>query len=420
MRFVTSFGPEGYTLYGERFIKSFLENGPEEAELYVYYEDEKPPIEDPRITYKDLYHIEGAVDYLSAVGMLPIFRGIIGGRRYYQYDIFTFARKFFAQMDAAVDYGGLLFWMDADVFIQRPFPTKMLEQALDGEDYMCYLGRPGWHSCASLVGWDCSHPVNAHFWETLHGVYISGQVLLMKEWHDSFVLDQVREQMGLPAVDLAKDIKMPDGPVNVFDLVFGKWMTHRKGNLKHVMSRYGQLIDLVREMQPSRIMEIGTWKGERAVEMHAAAPDAQYIGFDLFEYATEEDNETEKNGKGNSNLNEVVKLLADYGVNSDLFPGYTRDSLPAYLEKYGEHSADLIFIDGGHSVETIQSDWEFARRAIRPGGVVVFDDYYEDMPEEDLEVWGANKTLKDVEHVLLPLKDKVKGGGFTRLAMVRC
>lgn len=420
MRFVTSFAKDAYPLYAERFLKSFLENGPEDMELFVYYEDEKPPIDDERITYKNLFDINGIKEYLESLSTIPVFRGIVGGQRDYRFDIFTFCRKFFAQKDAALDYGGLLFWIDADIFVQRPFPTAPLEDALSGEHYMCYLGRPGWHSCASLVGWDCSHPMNEYFWQALAGVYMSGQVLLLREWHDSFVLDQVREQLKFPAVNLAENIKMPDGPVNVFDLVFGQWMTHRKGNLKHTMSRYNQLIDLVREMQPQRIMEIGTWKGVRAIEMHAAAPQAEYIGFDLFEYATDADNEREKNGKGNSNLEEVVQLLEGYGVKSDLFPGYTKDTLPAYLEKYGEKSVDLIFIDGGHSVETIQADWEYARKAIKPGGVVVFDDYYEDMPEEDLKKWGANETLSKLDHVLLPARDKVKGGGFTRLSMVRC
>ena len=59
--------------------------------------------------------------------------------------------------------------------------------------------------------------------------------------------------------------------------------------------------------------------------------------------------------------------------------------------------ADFVFIDGGHSVETITSDWLWVSRIINPGAVVVFDDYYK--PER--EGFGCNRIVENITHELL-------------------
>jgi predicted O-methyltransferase YrrM len=122
----------------------------------------------------------------------------------------------------------------------------------------------------------------------------------------------------------------------------------------------------------------------------------------------------EKNVKSHHNVEDVAKRLSEAGINANLIQGNTRITLPAHEGEY-----DFAFIDGGHSVETIRSDWENVKRLMKPGGVVVFDDYYEGMPEEDLKKWGANEVVKDLEHTLSGAKDPVVGGGVTRLAIVQ-
>ena len=37
---------------------------------------------------------------------------------------------------------------------------------------------------------------------------------------------------------------------------------------------------------------------------------------------------------------------------------------------------DFIYIDGGHSLETIRNDWTYSEKLMAPDGTVVFDDYY--------------------------------------------
>ncbi len=46
----------------------------------------------------------------------------------------------------------------------------------------------------------------------------------------------------------------------------------------------------------------------------------------------------------------------------------TEDDIPA-------RSLDFVYIDGGHSYETVNSDWENVQKIMHPKTIVVFDDY---------------------------------------------
>jgi hypothetical protein len=58
--------------------------------------------------------------------------------------------------------------------------------------------------------------------------------------------------------------------------------------------------------------------------------------------------------------------------------------------------ADLAFIDGGHSVATIDSDY----RNLQDCRAVVFDDYYLPLPDGrihiDTKLYGCNKVVDEI------------------------
>ena len=174
--------------------------------------------------------------------------------------------------------------------------------------------------------------------------------------------------------------------------------------------RYLQLLDAVRQKNPSAILEVGTWNGIRAQEMLSLAPDATYYGFDLFEDATRETDKEEMNVKPHYFLEAVNDRLTGFDVH--LFKGNTRETLASFNEK-----VDFVWLDGGHSVETIRSDWENIKRCLNPDAWVFFDDYYTG-PEIDTTKYGCNEIVKDLEHEVLPEKDYVRGGGFVQMVRV--
>lgn len=177
------------------------------------------------------------------------------------------------------------------------------------------------------------------------------------------------------------------------------------------MKRYKQLTQIVRFAQPKTIIEIGAHRGERAEMLCREAlkyRDAvHYTGYDLFECATPESNVIELNGKGpatEANLRE--RLSAIPGVTFELVKGNTRQTLHGT-----EIFADLAFIDGGHSVETIRGDFE----AVKGSNVIVFDDYY--TGGADISKFGCNSIVAGQPHELLPREDHAGGMGI-KLAVI--
>lgn len=421
IKLVTSMSRDMYEQFGKKMIESTIKHWP--GELYVYFKgsENKPPKKYPGVTYKNLNTVPGFREFDQATSFFHVMRGQINNQYEYRTNVHTFAMKTFAQMDAAVDFDGLLFWIDADTFTVEDVSENWL-RGIMADTYMAYMGRREWHSCASFVGWNCNHQHNVPFWSQYADLLMSGRFLLLEEWHDSFLNDVIREGMQIAAKDLADGLPLRKGPVNVFDAVFAGKAHHYKGNKKKGPQRYAQLIELVRQLQPEVVVEIGTWNGNRAVEMAQAAPAMRYYGFDLFEEATPQTDEEEKNVKPHFDRWQVQEALIKSGVAASLVPGNTKESLPKFIALNPELKADLIYIDGGHAVETIRSDFENAKKMVKPGGVIVFDDYYVDMPEEDLDKWGANRVLEEdgCLYERLPIVDPVVGGGGTQLAVVRC
>jgi len=145
------------------------------------------------------------------------------------------------------------------------------------------------------------------------------------------------------------------------------------------MNRYAKLLDIVRELQPKHVVEIGTWNGKRACEFMAVA-DCYYTGFDLFEEATKELDAEELNVKRHNEIAEVARMIEITGFSKfALHRGNTRDTLPEWVKDC--EPFDFAFIDGGHSVKTIQSDFNYIYDHIEKGGTIVLDDYYK--PEVD-------------------------------------
>lgn len=175
-------------------------------------------------------------------------------------------------------------------------------------------------------------------------------------------------------------------------------------------ARYEYIHQAVREKQPKAIAEIGTWNGLRALHMLNLCPTAKYYGFDLFEDATRETDIAELNVKAHNLKSEVYERLT--GFNVELFKGNTRETLKNFNEP-----VDFVWLDGGHSVETIRSDWENIKRCLTPDAVVYFDDYLTGAGIDTTQ-WGCNEIVKNLKHEVLPQKDWMKGGGFTQVVRV--
>jgi hypothetical protein len=178
--------------------------------------------------------------------------------------------------------------------------------------------------------------------------------------------------------------------------------------------RYSQLDKLLDDICPLSIVEVGTWSGWRAVQMSLVGLGrglpVNYKGFDVFEDFSPEFDKLEKNVKTHFSMQEVERLLL---ILCDLYPKFSFDLVPGNTrETLRSETADFVFLDGGHSIETISSDYQ----AVKDSAVILFDDYYSGAI--DVSAFGCNMVVDGLNHVLLPIKDPVSGGGFTQFALV--
>lgn len=138
--------------------------------------------------------------------------------------------------------------------------------------------------------------------------------------------------------------------------------------------RYRSLQTLVAEVRPRTILEIGLFRGETARMMIATAlrhGSVEYWGLDVFAEGMTEELLIAEASKRPLSAAEVYDGLSDLAAKVTLVAGDSTKTLPV-LEL---PAMDFVFIDGGHSYETVATDWANVKRILAVDGVAVFDDY---------------------------------------------
>ena len=148
-------------------------------------------------------------------------------------------------------------------------------------------------------------------------------------------------------------------------------------------SRYKYIFLEIYKSQPQTLIEIGVYKGVRSLEMIKLAKNFKkkinFYGFDLFESTSSKKIKKELSKKSlsaNQIKNKLYKYIDKKKVRIELIKGDTINSLKKIKLK---KKVDFVFIDGGHSIETIKNDWKNIQKLIHDHSVVIFDDYYLDL-----------------------------------------
>jgi hypothetical protein len=162
-------------------------------------------------------------------------------------------------------------------------------------------------------------------------------------------------------------------------------------------------------------LEVGVGDGNRSVEniglllSVADGAPVRYLGVDYFEKITEEINRKELNKKSVISSFEFEKKLEELAKQ---YPNFSwrllvGDSKTTLKDVDGEY--DLAIIDGGHSVQTIKSDFDYCKEKAK---VVLLDDYYRS--GVDVTKFGCNTVVDKENATALPVVDVL---GNVRISM---
>lgn len=173
--------------------------------------------------------------------------------------------------------------------------------------------------------------------------------------------------------------------------------------------RYVNLLFQILKKRPKKILEIGVYNGRRAIQMIEAAKifnkNIEYYGFDLFEALTKKIHKVEAS-KFPETLDTIKQLLNDH-AKIFLYKGLTNETLKKFSLK--KINIDFIFIDGGHAVKTIESDFYYSLRIAKKDTYIIFDDFYK-TGTIDITKFGSNKIFEKLQlsknkPILLPFSD---------------
>lgn len=241
---ITTFGNHHFEVYAKRMIESFVQNWPQDIPLLVQLDDDLLAEKIGKmIRPQDAVAVGWTKDHLDFVTRN---KGKDDPTNY-RYQPVRFCHKVFAierayeavkkQKETNSEIPRYLIWMDADVIANRPVSLEDIKECLPKEgDAASYLGRKDWPN--SECGWIAFDLENRggeviDVWKAL---YTSDEVLKLKETHDSWAFDHIRNSTGAPPMtNLTEDKPGMDiwqhSPM-------GKWSTHHKGPVaKNVLAQ---------------------------------------------------------------------------------------------------------------------------------------------------------------------------------------
>ena len=230
---VTSMNSKYYNQVGYKMLSSWLDKWPKDINLRVYHEDSLINGNAKNLSYHNLFKeepeceafVERHKDRPDQQNSLELHKGAV-----------RFSYKTFSILNAGItsnaDY---LIWVDADTFTHTKVTHDFLNELVEENKYLTYLGRGNNYSECGFVIYNLNHPVHNVFFETWRHLYESDEVFKLEQWHDSFVWDQIR--LTYEKNNVIENINLsPWGKdyEHVFiNSILGEYMDHMKGPRKN-------------------------------------------------------------------------------------------------------------------------------------------------------------------------------------------
>lgn len=198
---ITTFNQAGLDTYGQRMIDTFGEFWPRDVSLLVCAENCAPQIQHDNIQVLDLMaNSPGLRDFVRRHATNDLAHGRAGPpdvynpKKQFRWDAVRFSYKVFAvALGASMVPGGWMIWLDADTRTHSTVDHAWLQRVCPADAMVSYLGRgEKYHSECGWVGYNLDHQYTREFIDRFVGMYQEDTIFNHREWHDSYIWDEVR------------------------------------------------------------------------------------------------------------------------------------------------------------------------------------------------------------------------------------
>lgn len=241
----TTFNASGYEKYGRRMIQTFLQNWPQEVLLVVYAEKCAISESAPNLI---VYDLETSSPELVAfkhkwrdvpkangnISLDPVYNQRKDAVKAFKWDAVRFSHKVYAIFHCAKTLStDWLLWMDADTVCHSPIRLQDIQSLCPKNIELCYLGRKGKYTECGLYAMNLSSPAVHIFLQKFQLAYDDAEngIFKLREWHDSFVFDAIRQSLGLNELDWSSHLINGEGHP-LINCEWGAWLDHLKGARK--------------------------------------------------------------------------------------------------------------------------------------------------------------------------------------------
>ena len=192
----------------------------------------------------------------------------------------------------------------------------------------------------------------------------------------------------------------------------------RKSSFKKDIESANILLDQVEIYKPKNFLEVGVFQGvtsRNVCEKLNIINNGQFSfhGIDIFEDTNSNIDNKEMTTKHNKLSNPLKHLLFNIILKKDLF---SIDSIYKFLNKFEDNvhlykgfsdtelpkvdmtKIDMVFLDGGHSYDTVKNDLSLIIKRIKKGKIIICDDYNQ-------VSYGVKKAVDELINQVYEIKE---------------